>query len=99
MPKKPKLTTLPELATEVRSFVFIHTQGAYAGLRRIIGINPAMAAIIKKNGGPPTFLTGIDLTDHTNGCSLIRVSKGAAYYREIMPLPTGKLGDFHPEQR
>lgn len=99
MPRKPakkpaKMPKFPDLTTPVKRLVLIHTKGRYAGMSRIIGMTPEVAELVAKEGLPsfmPQFLSG---------CSLIRVANGTAYYREITPPPpTGKLGQFHPEQR
>lgn len=85
-----------------KRIVFEHTRGAYRGIKRIMGTQ--IAAGITEGQLPPDYLSDLTIVE-PNGksrlthASLVRVTAKTLEYREIVPPTSGRLNEFHPEQR
>ena len=92
----PALNDAPQ---RVQRIVLEHTQGICKGLFGIYGTTDDLKSIAP-DGKLPEFIPDVNLRDHTNSICLVRVTPRYVLYREITPPPaSGKLGEFHPEQK
>lgn len=89
----PKTLKMPDTTCLHKKIVIKHR----SGLHQILGDTSQLP-----NGNimDATFLPAVQFGDHVAPASLVTVKDRYVIYHELMDAPaTGKLGEFHPEQR
>lgn len=64
--------------------VLEHSQGAWAGMRQILGTVDQVLAAMQVAEMPP-YIAGLDFGDRTAGAALVVVKKSYLLYREQVP--------------